>query len=101
MTLDRNTLLEAAKIARESFPKESDYDSRFKIAAHSIAGTLERIAAAQPDTVCVPRELLDRLKIWNRNFPKGRIYNATEFKEEERELDSIVDSLLAAAEGKS
>lgn len=41
-------LLEAAKIARESYPKESDYDPRFKIAAHSIAGTLERMATA-PD----------------------------------------------------
>lgn len=41
---DAETLRAAAKIARESYPKESDYDPRFKIAAHSIAGTLERMA---------------------------------------------------------
>lgn len=41
---ERRGMLKAAGICRASYPKESDYDPRFKIAAHSIAGTLERIA---------------------------------------------------------
>lgn len=39
-------LREAAKIARDSYPKESEYDVLMKIAAGSIAGTLERMADA-------------------------------------------------------
>lgn len=38
------TLLKAAEIARESYPQNSEYDVLMKIAAGSIAGTLERMA---------------------------------------------------------
>lgn len=45
---NRGALLrEAAQIARDSYPKHSDYDERMKIAAHSIAGTLERMATKE------------------------------------------------------
>ena len=44
--------------------------------------------------VVVPMELLMRLKKWNLEFPKGRIYNATEHKAGEAELDHIIDGLL-------
>lgn len=47
-------LLEAAAIARESYPKDSDYDVKMKIAAGSIAGTLERMAEASPSATAAP-----------------------------------------------
>lgn len=43
-----DVLREAAKISRESYPLESEFDVRMKIAAHSIAGTLERMADRKP-----------------------------------------------------